>query len=193
MSFVALGVGLPKTGTTTLHEAFLAAGYNSIHHAIRRHPPAGALLYQAYLERLAVDHYLPDTDIVTQLDSAGKHQHAWPQRDMHFLKIFLKQNPAAWLILHNRDPEKTLSSVHRWGTLRQRWPASAYDMPDDISDKTFVEYIKNHYNEIRSNFSANLIEYDIDDPSEEIVLKLENVFQREFPWWGVANKWTGQK
>lgn len=190
MSFKALCVGLPKTGTSTLHRALLSAGIQSVHHiAFKRSPPAGALMIQAMNEGRPLDTYLPHIEAVTQLDSAGKHVHAWPQCDKAFLRQFRKEFPEATVVLHTRHIPKTIRSIKRWGTLWDRLRASAPGLEDDSPEHMVVRWIQAHYAHIRTEFSEdpNFVEFDIEDP--DAPQKLSTALGLEVKWWGVENEW----
>ena len=77
-------------------------------------------MYQAFEEKLPLDVYLKEVEVVTQLDSSGKHRHVWPQFDFEFLNSFLEQFPQAKLVLNKRKLEDTIASIRWWKDLRDR-------------------------------------------------------------------------
>lgn len=190
MTFKALGVGLPKTGTSTLCGALRSAGINALHQtSYWRSPPAGALMLQAMEEKLPLGHYLPLIEAVTQLDSCGKHVHAWPQLNDDFLRQFRKEYPEAVVILHTRRIDKTIRSIKRWGNLWDRLRASAPGLKADSPEHMVVRWIQEHYARVRNLFADDpyFVEFDIED--EDAQQALEDALQRSVKWWGVENKW----
>lgn len=190
MSFKALGVGLPKTGTTTLCKALSKAGINAHHQTFRKeYPHIGELMLQAYEEGFLLDEYVGGyTEAVTQLDTLRRGKSIWPQMNHEMLCAFVKQFPNAAIILHTRDPEKTLTSIKRWKDLRTRIER-APGLYAGCSDKVVIKWIENHYANMRRIFSHHPLytEFDIEDPDHEIRHKLEGVLGRTIPWWGIKN------
>lgn len=189
MSFKALGIGLPKTGTTTLCKAFREAGYIAIHHSAGyRLPPAGALMVDAWEEGLPMHHYLEGVEIVTQLDSAGKNKHAWPQFDLLFLKAFLEQYSGAYLILHTREQKQTIPSLKRWGLLTDKVADVTSGINTGSTDLDIGAWMESYYISIALNIpEERVIRIRIEEDARPILSK---AFGQEFPWWGVANAYT---
>ena len=189
-SFKALGIGLPKTGTTTLYDAFVKAGFQALHqNSGWRSPPAGNLMVQAWQEGLSIGHYLPFVEVVTQLESSGKHKHSWPQFSKEFLLAFRKEYPEAKIILHTRDPQKTLDSINRWGNFRERICKSAPGLDENASDVQIVTWIMRYYKNAREWFEGdpNFVSFDIEDMN--VAETLSEAMGVEFPWWGRSNIW----
>jgi len=186
VSFKALGIGLPKTGTTTLCKAFREAGYIALHHSAGyRLPPAGALMMHAWKEGLSIGHYLEGVEIVTQLDSAGKHEHAWPQFDFLFLIAFLDQYPDAYLILHTRKQEQTVPSLKRWGLLGHRVVKVTPGIDHNSTDLDIGAWMASYYMAVQMIIpEERLIRIKIEEDARSV---LSQAFGRDFPWWGVAN------
>lgn len=190
MSFKALGVGLPKTGTSTLCKALQSAGINAFHQTFRKdYPHVGELMLTAYEEGLPLDEYVSGmVEAVTQLDTLRDGKSIWPQMNHEMLCAFVKQNPHAAIILHTRDPKKTLDSINRWKDLRIRIER-APGLYAACSDKVVISWIENHYANMRRLFSHHplYVEFDIEDPEHEIRHKLEGALGCTIKWWGVSN------
>lgn len=190
MSFVALGVGLPKTGTSSLAKALQKAGINAFHQRFRKdYPHVGELMLGAWEEGLPIDEYVGGmVEAVTQLDTLREGKNIWPQLCHEFLCAFVKQHPEAVIILHVRDPKKTLNSIKRWKDLRTRIE-KAPGLRPGCSDKAVIGWIENHYANMRRLFSHNsrYVEFDIEDDPERIKTALSIALGRDLPWWGVEN------
>jgi len=147
------------------------------------------LMQQALNEKLPMNTYLPRVEVVTQLDSSGKHGTIWPQMDAKFLTAFLKQFPEAKLILHKRKPKDVVDSINNWKNLRTRIGLG----PSPV-DRTIELWVINHYKWIEKEFAGDrLIVFNLEDPKAPDIL--EENFGRVFPWWGKANvnKLKGRK
>ena len=91
-----LGVGLPRTGTSSLAEALRILGYNAIHHAPER-------IDLATVDQAALAAY-NDVDAVTDAPAA------------YFWSELLDHYPRLRLILTIRDPDRWWESIahHSW-------------------------------------------------------------------------------
>lgn len=187
MSFLALGIGLPKTGTSTLTRACSEAGMHALHHSAGwRLPPAGALMMQAWREGRSMGHYLHEVEVITQLDSAGKHPDAWPQFSMDFLHAFRKEYPMAYIILHTRAPDIAAPSLRRWGLCNKIIAEATPGITVKSTDSDIMRWMNDHYFMVRNEFHKDqrFLDFRIEsDPRE----KLTKAFKRDFPWWGVEN------
>jgi len=187
MSFLALGIGLPKTGTTTLCKAFREAGIIALHHSAGwRLPPAGSLMVQAWKEGRSMNHYLHEVEVVTQLDSAGKDSNAWPQFNMGFLRAFRSEYPLAWIILHTRKPELTAISLRRWGICTEKIAADTPGITEKSTNSDITRWINDYYFAIRHEFKKDqrFLDFRVEDDPRE---RLTKAFKTPFPWWGVEN------
>lgn len=166
------------------------AGLHTLHqNSGWRQPPAGVLMMQAWSERLSIGHYLPNVEAVTQLDSSGKHRHAWPQFNREFLRAFCAEYPEAVIVLHTRDPRDTIRSMRRWGDFYDRVKASAPGLSSSASDAEVIDWIEDYYEETREFFSGDkrFVTFDIADPAARE--KLELAIGRQVRWWGKANEY----
>lgn len=192
MSFKVLGVGLPKTGTTTLYEALLSTGLQVLHQKSGwRQPHAGVLMMQAMREQRPLHQYLPGIDAVTQLDNCGKGEHAWPQFDEGFLRQFRHENPDAVVVLHTRSSVKTINSINHWADFRERLCKSAPGLKPGASDTDLTVWQLKYYDFIRKFFTGDklFLEFEIEDPCARE--RLELMIGRQVMWWGKANGWKG--
>lgn len=182
-------VGLPKSGTTSFTKLFSNAGYNTVHWKISQ-GYIGKIIQQNKINNKPLLTGLTKFDCITQMDVCIDHDHAyWPQvsdyKDLYY------QNPDAIFILNKRDPSKVLSSFKRWKKYDKRYDKRLFTYnPELINDKTdsgFINFVKDHYNNIETFFSSNpeakFIIFDIEEDSVEklekyIDLKGQKVFPR---------------
>ncbi len=116
-------VGLPKSGTTSLHDLFLKIGIKSHHYScnkqflrIRKHKLLGQYIYENHtnnkplLDFIHEEHYRKTavTDINCIIDD---NFFCFPQMD--YMDKLYKENPDALFILHTRNIERMISSIHR--------------------------------------------------------------------------------
>lgn len=190
MSFKALGVGLPKCGTTTLYLALKSAGIDCAHHTpFKRSPPAGLCMEQAMDEGLPMDTYMQGCEAVTHLVFAGKNKHTWPTCNNDFLLQFRKENPNTPIILPTRDLDDMLVSIKRWGDLWDRWRKSAPGLTYDATDSEFSDWVYDYNIRIKKLFLGDefFMSYDIYDPIARE--RIELMLGRQITWWGKANEW----
>lgn len=190
MTFKALGIGLPKTGTTTVCSALRQAGINALHKRRPDQQPAGYHMLRAFRHGYKLGTFLPSgVEAVTQLDHMWNKspQSCFPQEVRGFLRAFTAQYPEARIILHTRDPKLTLRSIKAWGNLRDRIPRSVPSLPDSCTDKELLHWIEQYYVRMRRLFKrhSHFVEFDIADPRAPDILA--SAFGIEFPWWGVRN------
>jgi len=187
---IAIGVGLPKTGTSSLAKALSSAGVNAFHQRFRKdYPHVGELMYQAWKEELPIDEYTAGmVEAVTQLDTLRDGKSIWPQLDYEFLCACVKQFPNIVPILHTRDPKKTLNSIKRWKDLRTRIER-APGLHAGCTDSMVIDWIENHYKNVSRIFSHNprYVRFDIEDDPIDIKDKLSKALGRKVTWWGVEN------
>lgn len=144
-------------------------------------------MMQAWREGRDMHHYLHDVEVVTQLDSAGKHPEAWPQFNMDFLHAFRKEYPFAWIILHTRIPKNAVHSLRRWGLCSPEVTKVTPGIKPSSTNTDIERWMNDYYFKVRNEFHDDQRFLDIrieGDPRK----KLAEAFKREFPWWGIENE-----
>lgn len=191
-------LGLPKSGTTTVHTALEKAGVKSAHWefyprsgiGLRSHQFVGANIYRSYLQNKDPLAGLKEWDAVTQADLVVAPFSLWPQMDQALLNRIREFHPDCLFLLLTRDPSKVANSIVRWGDMQKRFIAmGAPGLTSRMaqSEAGFEDWVLAHYDKTREAFAddPHFLELDIATPgASEILGKSLSI---EFPWWGVAN------
>lgn len=184
-------VGFPKSGTSTLQKALEDTGYSSAHWKVEE-GFVGQLMYKGLYEKDDPWYYLKRYDSITQGDVCIPSHgiNCWPNLDFNVIKKIQEKHPDCLFVLNYRDPRKTVSSMGRWGDMKQRFKKSEIPgLPAGSgSDKELEEWIVAHMNKVREFFagSSNFVEIDIED--ESAPNKLSEKLGIKLAWWGVANR-----
>nr|VFK61301.1 MAG: Sulfotransferase family protein [Candidatus Kentron sp. TUN]VFK70274.1 MAG: Sulfotransferase family protein [Candidatus Kentron sp. TUN] len=185
-------VGLPKSGTTTLHAALVVSGLKSVHWyepTLDRY--VGRSMYFRYFQGQDPLLDFHAYDAVTQADLITLNESYWPQMDYAMLRAIRTHHPDCTFVLNYRDPEKVADSIRRWGNLQDRLhKVGTPGLPPgtEKSQDNLIRWITAHYANMRQFFSTcrNYFEYDIEDIDAPNIIgeKLD----MEIKWWGVSNK-----
>lgn len=193
MNLIAFNLGLPKSGTSTLQNAFARSGLKSLHwHSSVLNKYIGRAMYERFLKDEPIMTDFPDAAVVTQADLITYETSFWPQMDQALLRQLKRENPRVRFILPIRSPELIADSFFRWGDLKDRIMAMGAPglPPRMVKNKNDISrWVVNHYDNCREMFD-DLIEYEIDDPTAPQLLSRE--LGVEIKWWGHSNKNTGQ-
>eukprot|EP00429_Kryptoperidinium_foliaceum_P083172 CAMPEP_0176213454 /NCGR_PEP_ID=MMETSP0121_2-20121125/15667_1 /TAXON_ID=160619 /ORGANISM="Kryptoperidinium foliaceum, Strain CCMP 1326" /LENGTH=279 /DNA_ID=CAMNT_0017552517 /DNA_START=36 /DNA_END=873 /DNA_ORIENTATION=- len=183
---------MPKCGTTSLHEAFLSAGFGSVHWALGAGKDltadkalrtsgldASTRLVAELLRRATVDGrpplaYLPEgVDAVAEMNGLyweGSCVRAFfPQ--MSLLDAFVDHYPHAHFILNVRDTTEWVRSVGEHNDLRKRLiAANLPGLPPGAGgrDEELVAWVEGHHRRVRETLrarGAKLLVFDIDRDS----------------------------
>lgn len=183
-------VGLPKSGTTTVHRALTESGLTSAHYKWQG-VFCGELMYRSYLR--GVDPLLWLPECVTQADvcSMADRINLWPQMDYGLLDKVREVHPEIVLALNTRDPDAVIRSITGWKDYRSRLvradvpglPVGAGREDDELRD-----WIVNHYQRMRFYFESRKVrsvEFDI--AWKEAPDILGAALGIKLAWWGVEN------
>lgn len=189
MSLKAFIVGLPKCGTTTIHQALSESGLTSAHWQ-HDQKIVGRELYKAFAETGDPMSRLPDVDAITQGDFIFRKESYWPQMDPYFLQAIEEKHSGCVFILNTRDPSSAASSIRRWGDLQTKLDtigAPGLPVGAAADEGRITEWVERHYEFCRRFFkgSSRFLEYDIAD--EAAPKKLSAALGIEIAWWGQAN------
>lgn len=183
-----LCLGVPKSGTSTLHRAFSEAGYHSVHGRRPNEPHAATLMWRAFCEgKNPISYVSREIEVVSDPFLTNSIT-LWPTLSPLFMERLIKDNPDIWLILNTRILKHWLLSVKAWKQLQERLTEA--DLPflpsGTGADRELTDWIEAYYARIRAALSGRkrYIELAIEDDNREL---LSNTFEREFPWWGVEN------
>lgn len=191
-------LGLPKSGTTTLHTALEKAGVKSAHWefyprsgiGLRSHQFVGAYIYRHYLRGIDPLAGMKEWDAVTQADLIVAPHSLWPQMDYALLQKIRKHHPKCLFVLLTRDPAKVANSIIRWGDMHKRFMKMGAPWLTPVMAKSeagFHDWVVGHYERTRALFAddPHFLEVDIADAG--VANTLSKRLDMELPWWGTAN------
>lgn len=186
-----INLGLPKSGTSTLHRALAHAGIRSAHWYIgKKGTLVARRIYRAYFNGCDPLRDFKAYDAITQCDFVGQSASYWPQMDLGVLRSIRSYHPECKFLLLTRNPRKILSSVDTWFDLRERLERlGAPGLPPGVAhrDGAMIRWIETHY--------ANMIAVFGDDPQFHVVdieardarARISEVVGTDLNWWGKAN------
>lgn len=192
-------LGLPKSGTTTMHKALEESGIKSAHWKFRKQTAdgrpgtmgfVGRRMYADYLDGKDPLSSLQHYDAITQADVVKPPFSLWPQTDIALLKAVRARHPDCLFVLLTRDPKKIVSSMSRWKNMQGRLHAlGAPGLPPDAaaSMERLEQWVVDHFANMRAVFGDDprFLEFDISD--EDAADRLSAALDIEIKWWGVAN------
>ncbi len=200
MTLVAVNLGLPKSGTTTLAKALRMAGLRVADHRIRgRNSDDPALkglyvaevLYRGYFETGDPGALIPDVTAISEMSMLRAQKSQWPQTDLALIRAIRAHHPGVKFLASRRDSFALSQSMLAWSNLgTNRLPAAAIPgMPAGYGATTRErqQWIDGHYETLATYFrgDADFLEYNIEDT--EAPLQISRHLGRELPWWGRKN------
>lgn len=191
-----INLGLPKSGTTTLAEAFKQAGLRVADWAAYREDGkrigfVGRLMYSGYFDSGDPLQHMPEFDAYTEISIVRRGRNFWPQTDWALLQAIRDHNPGALFLLSHRDPAKHADSIMRWSNLgKTRLPANHVPGLPQWHGKNPGEierWIEGHTTFCRHVFAgaSDFMEFDIEDADAQT--RIADFTGVELPWWGRAN------
>eukprot|EP00933_Yihiella_yeosuensis_P013782 TRINITY_DN12613_c1_g1_i3.p1 TRINITY_DN12613_c1_g1~~TRINITY_DN12613_c1_g1_i3.p1 ORF type:complete len:208 (-),score=25.62 TRINITY_DN12613_c1_g1_i3:56-679(-) len=200
---------MPKCGTTSLHEAFTAAGFCSVHWALdagvdlradaalrKRGTRADARLIGKLMQRAVSEGALPlarlppEVNAVAEMNclfwsdfQSKKVDAIFPQ--ISYLEELVYAYPDAFFILNTRDRKAWVKSVDNHNDMRQRLiyadlPGLPYGVGAD--DEDLIAWVAGHHRrvqEVLARRHARLLCFDIDRHGED---ELSSFFGRPMTW-----------
>jgi len=182
-------VGLPKTGTSTIHTFFERSGYHSCHYKCAND------LYCGLCIRVAVEKGIPP------LRTCGGYV-VWAQMDIeslshcHFpqivnLEALHQEAPNATMVLSLRNMTRWVRSVKHWVGGDQRSMAARLTKcsygPESKGEEDLIKWHHNHIQRIRDFVakypSHRLVEINIEDP------RAGQIMERHFGAASPARNW----
>ncbi len=200
MTLVAVNLGLPKTGTTTLARALRLAGLRVADHRLRGRNTAdptlkGAyvaeLLYRGYFETGDPGALLSECGAISEMSMLRADKSLWPQMDFALILALRTHHPGLRFLASRRDAFELSQSMLAWSNLaRTRLPASAVPgLPAGYggTTKERMQWITGHYDALARFFGddPDYLEYDVADPGARD--KIAAFLGRDLPWWGRLN------
>lgn len=190
MKRLLLVVGLPKSGTKTIHRAMIEAGLTSAHYKWRGRF-CGSLMYIARAHGRSPLASLPEC--VTQADACSEvdRVNLWPQMDRAMLRDVREHHPDVLLLLNTRDPDSLVESISRWKDYRERlMRANIPGLPPGVGgkDSELRRWIEEHYARVREWCARDprFLEFSVSDLLAKE--KLGAALGVTLPWWGVENR-----
>ncbi|MEM9212559.1 MAG: sulfotransferase family protein [Pseudomonadota bacterium] len=196
-------VGLPKSGTSTIDQAFSSAGLQPVHW-LHNGMPIGKLMYDGWFDFDDPLHFFEGVDAITQMDFCSAEPgipkdseqkldllNYWPNLDLGLIVRIKQMYPESKFILNYRSPAETSDSMERWHGLSERMASqSITGLPIGRGNRPseLMKFIENHHGALRHLFrdDPNFLELDI--TSESAGEQFQEFLGVEVPWWGVANK-----
>ncbi|PRY77329.1 hypothetical protein CLV80_106174 [Yoonia maritima] len=192
-------LGLPKSGTTTLHTALVKSGLNSAHWKFRSADQGtkkitrrfvGEAIYSSYLTGGDPLAELTQFDAITQPDVIMPPLSLWPQMDVSVLSQVREHHPTCLFLMLTRSPEKVADSMLRWSDLHERLKkrrAPGLSNWHVSSREGLVAWISSHYDNMRDTFGSDKRFLEVDIADHDASEKLSHALGVEIKWWGKAN------
>ena len=191
-------LGLPKSGTTTLHTALEKAGIKSAHWefyprmgiGLRAHQFVGANIYRSYLRGADPLAGLKEWDAITQADQIVAPYSLWPQMDFPLMQRIREHHPDCLFLLLTRDPAKVANSIMRWGDMHKRFMdmGAPWLTPQMAQTEAgFQDWVEGHYDRTRTMFADDPHFLEVDIATPDIQGILSDRLSLDLPWWGTAN------
>lgn len=204
-----LVLGLPKCGTTSLHEAFTSAGFQSVHWALKvgenMHADVNLrkygidadsrliakLIHRAVCEGVAPLTYLPrEVDAVAEMNGIFWDDQqpcgVWgyfPQ--VSILEELVAHYPNAYFVLNVRDHWRWVKSVKNHCDMRDRLVAADIPgLPSGVggTDEELVQWAAAHHERVRRLLIARRLRFLDFDIERHGALELSSFFGRHVEW-----------
>lgn len=200
MTLVAVNLGLPKSGTTTLAKALRLSGLTVADHRLRKRnagDPAriGAyvaeLLYQGYFETGDPLALIPHVEAISEMSMLHGTRSIWPQTDLALIRALRSHHPGVRFLATRRDSFAMSQSMLAWSNLgTDRLPGSGVPglpVGFGVTTKQREQWIAGHYATLAEAFAGrdDYLEVDIADPAAP--RRIAAFLGRDLPWWGRLN------
>jgi Sulfotransferase domain len=187
-------VGMPKTGTSTIHAFFERSGYRSSHYKCTNG------LYCGLCIRVAVEQGKPplqtcgDYEVWAQMDFENLGNCHFPQiTDLHALH---QEAPHATMLLNLRNMTRWVRSVKHWVGGGQRSMAARLTKckggPKSKEAEDLIQWNNDHIQRIRDfvqkHPSHRLVEINIEDPRAGQIMELHFGAASPASNWGHENE-----
>ncbi|WP_323769118.1 hypothetical protein [Antarctobacter sp.] len=197
-----VNLGLPKTGTTTLHHALSQAGWRAADHKVRRiHDPTpgkggtyiARQLYNGYFETGDPFRHLDGLyDALTEISALNPSATLWPQCDYAMIKAMRLARPDMLFVATWRPAAETSDSMRRWNNLGEdRLPAGHIPgLPEGYgaTDPQRIRWIEGHYAMLRDLFGDDPRYLELPVGADDARNRLAAHIKMDLPWWGRRNE-----
>lgn len=200
MTLVAVNLGLPKSGTTSLAKALRMAGLRVADFRIRGRNTSDAelkgafvaeLMYRGYFETGDPAALMPEITAISEMSMLRGAKSIWPQTDFAMITALRKHHPGIRFLASRRDAFAMSQSMLGWSNLgTERLPGSTIPgLPPGYgaTSKERMQWIDGHYESLAEFFrgSNDYLEFDVSDPDAPVLIG--NFIGRDLPWWGKLN------
>lgn len=200
MTLVAVNLGLPKSGTTTLAKALRMAGLRVADHRLRGRSTddpdlkgayVAELLYRGYFETGDPAAHMPWITAISEMSMLRSDRSIWPQTDLALIRAIRAHHPGVKFLASRRDAFAMSQSMLAWSNLgTDRLPESPVPgLPPGFGATTHerVQWIEGHYATLADAFAgrADYLEFDVADP--DAPKSIAAFLGRDLPWWGHLN------
>jgi len=200
MGLDVINLGLPKSGTTTLKNALIRAGYRVADHRIKdQEDPAdpsdrvfvGNLMYEGLYKYGDPAALLAGYTALSEVSFIYGGNSVWPQCDHAMLLALRKLHPKLRFVATRRATEEMARSIMRWNNLgKLRLPLSTVPgLPvgygHDIDEQMI--WIDGHYEALAHWFRDDPLYLEVDVAAADAPQRLERFLGRRLPWWGHSN------
>lgn len=197
-----VNLGLPKTGTTTLHQALTRAGWRVADHKVRRVHDRTPGIGGTYIGRQLYNGYFQTGDPFSNLDGLydalteisvlNPAASLWPQCDYAMIKAMRLERPDTLFVATWRPSAETSDSMRRWGNLgTDRLPAGPIPgLPEGYgaTDAERIRWIDGHYDMLRDLFGDDPRYMELPVGAADARERLAAHVKIDLPWWGRANE-----
>jgi len=188
-----LVVGLPKTGTTSIHAFFKRSGYRSSHFKCIDDRFCGLCIKAAARQGKTPLKSCGDYEVWAQMDMENLGMCHFPQ--IHNLGILHQEAPNATFLLSHRNMTRWVRSVKNWvGAFRSMAVrlAKCDGGPKSKKSQDLIQWHLEHVQRIRDFVKAHpshaLVEIDIEDPNAgEIMAQHFGSASPASNWWHENN------
>ncbi|MHA6264049.1 hypothetical protein ACXYMO_12670 [Arenibacterium sp. CAU 1754] len=200
MTLIAVNLGLPKSGTTSLAKALRMAGLRVADHRIRGRNTSDPALKGAYVAELMYQGYfetgdpaarIPEITAISEMSMLRGDRSIWPQTDFAIIMALRQHHPGIRFLASRRDAFAMSQSMLAWSNLgTERLPGSNIPgLPPGYgtTSKERMQWIDGHYDSLAEFFrhSDDYLEFDVNDP--DAPFRIGDFLGRDLPWWGKLN------
>ncbi|MCB1343622.1 MAG: sulfotransferase family protein, partial [Pseudooceanicola sp.] len=123
MTLVAVNLGLPKSGTTTLARALRLSGLRVADHRLRgRNAPdpsmkgayVAELLYKGFFETGDPLALLPNIEAISEMSMLSGARSIWPQTDLTLIRAIGAHHPGVKFLASRREAFAMSQSMLAW-------------------------------------------------------------------------------
>lgn len=198
MTLVAVNLGLPKSGTTTLAKALRVSGLKVADHKVRgRNFPelkgqhVAELLYRGYFDTGDPGALLKPVSALSEISMLRGARSIWPQMDFALIEAIRAHHPGVKFLASRRNASDLSRSMLKWSNLgTERLPnANVPGLPQGfgVTGAERERWIDGHYCTLERYFrnDPDFLMFDVADENAPKMIAAH--LNRDLPWWGKLN------